>query len=73
MTWSYLLVNRIRVPEGKEDLWLKVSVSEHEGHRKIAERWTAEKIFTLAFGSVHRVTSFSIDVAPVGPMRLSQQ
>ena len=61
------------MPEGKEDLWLKVSANEHEGHKKIGERWTAEKIFTLVFGSVHNVTSFSVEVAPVGPITLSQQ
>jgi len=49
-----------------------VSVSEHEGHKKIDERWTEENTFALAcgrsgMGSVHNATSFSVEIAPVGP------
>jgi hypothetical protein len=43
---------------------------------KIGERWTAENTFTLICGSVHNATSFSVEVAPVGPrdvLLISQQ
>ena len=69
--WLYPLVNRIRTPDGKGDLWLRVSVSEDEGHKKIGERRTAENTIILVCGSVHNAMGIPAEFAPVGPMRCS--
>ena len=76
MTGLYPLVNRIRTPEGKGDLWLRVGVSEYEGHKQIGERWAAENTIILVSGSVHNATGLSVEFTPVGPTRcflISQQ
>ena len=39
-------LNIIKTPEGKGDLWLRVSVSEYEGHKKKGEWWIAENTLT---------------------------